>query len=165
MAKKKPAARSTTAKKASAKKVKKYKIGPLASAVHVLHRVHTAAPYHGKACTLIVTRPGTSAEASAFNLAPGFKYTIRHKKRPHKPCEFEIEQGPFEGIPTSSSKSSKSLVVLDDPPTESRCIGIQGCDLACPDPDNFPFPNCTTDMCDPATVIAPAVEKKGTRKV
>jgi hypothetical protein len=162
MAKKNTAAKSKASKKA-AKKSTKVKVGPFASARHVLHRVHVAAPFGGKACVLIITRPGTSDNPSAFNLAPGFGYTVTHKKRDDKKCELTIKQGKFEGIPTSKSKS---LVVLNDPPPPvSLCLGVDGCDINCPDPDNFPIANCATEQCDPLPpTIAPGAKKRAAPK-
>ena len=157
MAKKKPAAKSKTPKKST-----NVKVGPFASPRHVLHRVHVMAPFCGKACVLVITRPGTSDSASAFNLAPGFEYTVTHEKRDDKKCELTIKQGKFEGIPTSKSKL---LAVINGPGPSSRCLGIEGCDLDCPDPDNFPIANCATDVCDPLPQeIDASATKKGARK-
>ena len=114
-------------------------VGPFAAgqAFHVHHLVHVHLA--GKACYLHPQAPGFSASPAAYNMAPGFEFTIKHKKRKNKPCELTIHQGPFV--------APAKLAVAAGPPPKPVCDGVEGCEIDCPDFD-LPIANCITLACE-----------------
>jgi len=117
-------------------------IGPLAEPAHLLHKIILDASGHQIACSF-TKEPiaGTSDEEYAFNLTPGFAYTVVHKVRHDKRCEWIVIQGPYhdEGERGGRGVSGGNSCI---------CYGPNyHCSLTCKTVGYIP--NCSSPTCVP----------------